>query len=449
MFKVTGNNAEGDPTLTAVTPESSSGVLPAANAIPTGIGDLAINGAGMGIYFNMRPFFNNGTGVATTPKQAPANQVMVYVPCYQVPFGYKVMIGFQRGILPNPPMYGRVNLDMALDRNYGINSVSMYGNAVFTSKFSQQMGDYARQGLGAVVDGADELSLTNLTTNQNDQIALNKKADALNAKKKAMNSSADFTKEGDVVVAAGIMLDIPNKIFHAEASAFVNQLDVNGNGLVGIGTNGQVGKVVIHIDSEKFYLHAGNPTPVSNRIGLKYIYNSGNVKAYAAISAYLMIGSGVPAFPPPPTRVIEYLGLTPANYQKTPAEYASVRDGFAYALGAAATLDVNIDVTQRYAIIGEADAGIDLLLTNVNNCLSGNTNSAWLGRGQVYAYAAARLYNKKRNRNAASFDFGMWLRGNGLKPFGIAGDACMTPPIIGFITGKICVGFNVGTICDN
>ena len=446
MFKVTGNSADGDPTLSAVASDAGTGTLPAANAIPTGIGDLAINGAGMGIYFNMRPFFNNGTGTPTTPKQAPANQVMVYEPCYQVPFGFKVMLGFQRGILPNPPMYGRINLDIALDRNYGINSVSMYGNAVFTSKFSQKMGDYARQGLGAVVDGADELSLTNLaTTGENSQIELNKKADALNAKKKALNSNADFTKEGDVVVAAGIMLDIPNKVFHAEASAFVNQLDANGNGLVGVGTNGQVGKVVIHIDSEKFYLHAGNPAPLSNRIGLKYIYNSGSVKAYAALSAYLMIGSGVPTFPPPPTRVIDYLGLTPANYQKSSADYASIRDGFAYALGAAATLDVNIDVTQRYAIIGEADAGVDLLLSNVNNCSSGS----WLGKGQVYAYAAARLYNKKRQRNAAAFDFGMWLRGNGLKPFGVAGDACMTPPIIGFITGKICVGFNVGTICDN
>ncbi len=413
-------------------------------AIPTGIGDLAINGAGLGIYFNMRPSFKSTTTTTSGCNFSNNSQILTYCPDKQIPFGFKVALGLKT---LSESFRGRLNLDFALDRQYGINSISLYGSGVFGGKFDPAVGgsekDQFKSSLGNSVTGKSADELANIGAGNDGQNELVAKATVLNSQK-----SWDFTKEGDIAVAIGMMINVPQKTLHAEAEVFINK-----DKLVGIGLNGRVGRAVLHWGKDDllgtsntlFYIHAGYPSPETSRMGIKYNISATSV---IGINAYLMIGYGVLTFPLPPTRVMNYLkdcGVNTSSYIKSPAEYGRIKTGTAFALGAGIVFKFEpIKVIGKWNIRGGAEGGFDVLLSNNDSC---KPDGGWLARGQVYGWAEAGLY--KNDSRKIGTDFGLWIRGNGLKPLGVAGDICIYPPIIGWITGRIRIGTgNLGDVCN-
>jgi hypothetical protein len=374
--------------------------------IPTGIGDLAINGVGLGVYFNMKPSFN------------PAN---VDQPLYSIdnniPFGFKVMVGVQN--YTGPTTYtGKVALDISLSSTSGINSIGLFGKINVTPPTKIE-----KLGLGDLVKTTDINVLQNKAAGDNSQSGLLSKAASLSD----VTTNAPIAQQTGVEVALGLLIDIPNKIAHAEATVRVNQ-----SGLVGIGTDYLAGKAVLHFESGNTYIHLGK-SPYQERIGLRFNNNF-------EFGAYLMIGKGIPPFPMPPQEVVKFFPSIQSRLNSVNSTLANNQlTSTGFALGA--NIKTSIDISGWLGFIkGYGVAGMDLMFATSNL-----TCTKYLGQGQIYGLADvdAGLGNKRLFRGAV----GLYLYGQGLKPFYANGSVCVAYGRKN--NKKLCLGFTTGSTTCN
>jgi hypothetical protein len=374
--------------------------------IPTGIGDLAINGIGLGVYFNMKPRFN------------PANvDQPLYAVDNSIPFGFKVMLGVQN--YTGPTTYtGKVALDISLSSTSGINSIGLFGKINVTPPTN-----IGKLGFGDLVKTTDINVLQNLVASDNSQAGLLSKASTLSN----VTENEPKSQQTGIEVALGLLIDIPNKIAHAEATVRVNQ-----NGLVGIGANYLAGRAVLHFESGNTYIHLGK-SPYQERIGLRFNNNF-------EFGAYLMIGKGIPPFPMPPQEVVKFFPSIQSRLNSVNSTLANNQlTSTGFALGANIKTSINISGWLGY-IKGYGVAGIDLMFATTSlPC------TKWLGQGQIYGIADvdAGLGNKKLFRGAV----GLYLYGQGLKPFYADGNVCVAYG--SKKNKKLCLGFTTGNMNCN
>lgn len=397
-------------------------------AIPTGIGDLFINGAGVGIYWNMKPFFN-------PEPAATATTVMKYEACYQVPFGIKGMIGYQGGNTNKPPYRGRLNLDISFDRTYGINQIAFHGNLVVSSDFSQTFKLDALESLTATVKNKTQQELANFVPEVKDLKALSDKASQQNVAA-GVTSTNQEKKLGSLVIVAGAIFDIPNMTYHLEGFARINQGKLTG-----------YADAVLHIGKENItsgpfmsYLRVGKPYPTTERAFLAYRDIGAKDRAILEANGYLWIGSGVPAFPMPPEEILRTFPSLRSRFANI--NYAAVRSGAAIALGAMGRVDI---FTEGWAGSVQVNgvAGFDVLLSNNSTC----NNNGFYGQGQLYGLVD--IYAKS-GPFKARVGAGLYFYANFFKPFGTEGCVYIrikTPWYLPDIKLNPC--FTLGTICKN
>lgn len=375
--------------------------------IPTGLGDLAINGVGLAIYFNMKPSFNS----------ANVDQP-IYTIDNTVPFGLKMMLGVQN--YTGPTTYtGKLALDISLSSTSGINSIGVFGKVTVSPEFKVE-----RLGLGDLVKNKTNSELTNRSSADNSQSGVLARASEV--------SDVDYPPDGlqqrvaGIQIAMGLLIDVPKRLAHAEATVNVNQGSIKG-----IGPNFLAGKVILHFESGNNYIHLGK-SPLEERIGLRFNNN-------LEFGAYLMIGKGIPPFPRPPQEVINFFPqIIPRlnTVNTTLANNQTTSSGFALGGNVKAQFDVSgwLGYIKGYGI-----AGIDLMFTGVG------CNNKWLGQGQIYGIADvdAGLGNKRLFRGAA----GMYLYGQGLKPFYADGNICVSYGRKN--NKKLCLGFATGSTTCN
>jgi hypothetical protein len=407
-------------------------------------GPILINGAGAGLYYNMRPSFNSADVELTesTSTETCGGTMFVYSPDYQIPLGIKVMLGLTNS---SGSFNARGSLDFALNRTSGINHIALSGVGTIgesaTSKPENTISstgrpnrfikeDLKEEGKIATPLNSTPASLTNdISETPNNTKDLLAKA---KAKNETRNNGAGTTATADIAFDFGMMLDFPNKSLHSELAVWVNKGDLHG-----VGHGGLVGRAVLHADPSDFYLHIGKASPKNARIGLRY-------GDYINMDAYIMIGSGIPSFPPPPRRVVEYLRLDESKFGTSLADLDNQITGRGIALGASISMTYKNDITNKWRVEGAIDAGFDIMLRNTIPCNNGNKEKFFFN-GQLYGYGDFSVYRKEKKK--AGMSLGIYLFASGPGPFGAEGVVKFRPPVIGFLTGDIEAGVSVGSPC--
>jgi hypothetical protein len=339
--------------------------------------------------------------------------LLSFKPDNNIPLGIRMMAAIKNpdgGTGTTKTAYkARVYLDFALNREFGINHIAMYGNGVIAGDFVDSFGlpaDGKAEQLSYSRTVTTKVNGTNIKNGEINQAKNKEKAEQLNM---AVNGTkAPSADIGVITFTAGILFDIPNKTFHAEAEVFLKQGD-----LVGIGPNNRVGKAVIHFEpGGKWYIHAGQAAK-NQRIGLRY-------GTTAQIDAYLMLGYGVPQFPRPDQEVIDFFPSLATKFNGPVC--SNLSDGKAFALGASAKLQLGAEKGGFYAK-GTAIAGLDILISNNAPCI---TAGSWLGQGQVYALFKAETGYKRFT--LANLGLGIYGYVQAPKPFGMNADVCIAVP---------------------
>lgn len=372
--------------------------------IPTGMGDLAINGIGLAIYFNMKPVYNSGV----------TGEVQ-YVPNNTIPFGLKAMLGIQNGATsPNPPSFvGNVNVDFSLSTTHGINSIGVFGKGTFAVD-----SPLPNLGVGSMINGKSDAVLKN-------QGAANHTIGGIMASAVGVPDvkDASINAPSEIRVIVGFLLDVPNKTAHLEAI-----VDMNVGSLKGIGAGGRAGKMVLHFEPSNNYFYLGR-SPYAERVGLRYGNNF-------EIGAYIMAGKGLSAFPQPPPEVAQFfpsLKNRLNNINLTNYSNPNTLSGFAVGAHIRTYIDVG---GWLGSINGGATGGFDLLMAKGNPCAP----DKWLGQMQMYAIAQVKV--KVVKLTVFNGGLGVYTYGQGLKPFGASGDICL---VYGRKNKKLCLSFKVGT----
>ncbi|MGL4631881.1 MAG: hypothetical protein ACRCVT_11830 [Leadbetterella sp.] len=430
------------------------------NGIPTGIGDLTITGVGMGVYFNMKPGFYNPSAPVEPCTTLQLDPLLVYTKNYQIPFGFKVMVELGN---VTQTFKGKLSLDFALDRKYGINSISLWGSGEIGGDFKDLKSvaevtktlDDVRGIIGKNVDsyGNDPDKLAGIKPAENEASLVSTAA----ASAKAPDATTG-QQYGKVSFNVGIMIDFPEKLFHARAQVYVYQKE-SGFLLTGIGPRGQVVDAVMHWKgTSEFYIRIGRPEK-ELRAGIKLLKGTrgpNNDFVEVGADAYFMLGQGVPYFPKPPANVLKAIpGLeAKINDKNTPANFGQLRSGAGMAVGASAWVDAQI-VGKLNKFQGNAIAGFDLLVAKTTNSCFPAGETRTFGQLQIYAMAGAKVVTKKSNKVIHNTSVAFYLYGNGLAPLGgVLGVAVLGPrwekrAKKGKKPGFINFNLRVGTVCFN
>lgn len=143
------------------------------------------------------------------------------------------------------------------------------------------------------------------------------------------------------------------------------------------------GQLSIYADPHLWYIHIGEPTPVSSQVHL-------SLADWLTIRAYVLIGQNLPSPPPLPPEIEAILGPMPMT--RNPA--LAHGDGFAF--GASADINFRGEFLIFYAQL-RVMFGFDLALLNFGptaTCegISGTMGmNGWYAMGQLYAYIAASV----------------------------------------------------------
>jgi hypothetical protein len=391
---------------------------------------MLINGGGIGLYFNMKPEWASTATVncTTTANTCDASQMFVYKTNNTIPLGAKVILSLTNS---SGSFNARGSLDFAFSTKTGIDHIALTG--VGTIGEPKATGTVATNELKE--EGRVELQSASSNLDNSASASNNNTTDLL---KKASDKSASRPggtfSNAAIAFDFGMMLDFPSKTLHSELAVWINKGDLRG-----IGPNGLVGRAVLHADPTDFYLHVGKATK-NQRIGLKY----GND---IRMDAYVMIGSGIPPFPAPPNRVIQYLDLDRTKFGPTAPDYASnqvaLKEGSGIAVGASLSIYKRIEINNKWSVKAAVDAGFDVMLrNNAKNC---RPQGGFFFNGQLYGYGEFGVYRKEEKK--ANVALGVYLFASGMGPFGATGVVKFRPPFIGFLTGDIKAGFEIGQPC--
>ena len=180
---------------------------------------------------------------------------------------------------------------------------------------------------------------------------------------------ATLTQRDQAKIRADVNIDFdfPNATLHGVCKAYI----LGAPAVSGEAT------MVFHIDAHNYYVKIGEP---DNRARL-------NFADLGTAGTYIMLGTGIPNIPLPPTEVLDK--LTSAQKSNLPTKRDSrIASGTGFAFGRIIQFSTG---RQQFSIFyGEvsAGAGFDMSLMKQTKCPGLN---GWQGQGQCYAYLTADI----------------------------------------------------------
>lgn len=301
---------------------------------------LAIYGFGGGAYYHMK---QQGYGTGGISLGASLSGI-VYTPDPRTFLGIKATV--MLGTHPNPEAFnGDATLEIAFNNSGGVNAVSFLGNSYFAAPpLPAELAD------------------------------LKKKAEAL-SKATGQQSPFDDSK-GSIYARLFVTFDIQNQTLHGNLTTYAN---VGGGVIKGAGANNLCGEAVLHFSPDEWYIHIGTP---ENRMAL-------SLAGFFTVQGYMMVGTNIPAMPPPPAEVMSILhGVDMSRSEQV--EALSTGNGFAF--GASFSYSTgDLRFLMFYARL-DAGAGFDVMLKNYGaeaRC-DGSAGpigiNGWYASGQAYGY---------------------------------------------------------------
>lgn len=350
-----------------------SGGIPIAPPAP-----INVNGFVGGVYYRM-------SKIRQSVSSSSAHLMPEYKPDLAMGLGVKAGILFN--VSKDEVCNGLVEFEMAFNRRGGLNYIGLFGSAKFMEKIpivgdalnaaSKVLND-VQDKVSTQLEGlSDVLKIDKLNSIQNLTIKDPQKA------AREVSAEVDFSK--GLAAYMGISYDFNASTFHANFDIFVNA----AKGLLrGVGDKNRAGYAVLHFAPKEWYIYMGTP---SDPIGLQFGLGSFSLKT----ESYFMIGTRIPASPPPPQEVADILGLDlrQLDYMR---DLNALGDGRGFALGsrlAIATGDITFLIL--YANF-KAGIGFDLMLKQYPDAHCEENSepigiNGWYANAQAYAYLQGEL----------------------------------------------------------
>lgn len=246
-------------------------------------------------------------------------------------------------------MNGIVTLEIAMNSNGGINTVTLAGNANFLGL--QELAE------GKMKELAGDAAGGNIASKLAGMLA------------------------GQVCGSMHLQFDNVNDVFHGTMQVIVN---VAGGVVRGVSSGNRAGWAVIHFEQNDWQILIGTP---DQPLGTNFagIFQS---------RSYFMAGKNVPGSPPPPTQVSELLGNVNLDYMRNMNDLES---GTGLAFGMGFTVDTgDLRFLMFYGRFA-AGVGVDMMLKDygVNYHCAGSSEpmgiNGWFANGQAYAFVAGKI----------------------------------------------------------
>jgi hypothetical protein len=334
----------------------------------TGIGGaVKIQGFGGGAYYRMKK-----DGFSTSFSATGAR----YVPDETAGLGLKAAVIFSVG--SKKLVKGEASFEIAFNKGGGVRYIGLFGYAKFMGDIPglDNVTDFAKK---KFKDVEEKLNTLNVDALNNMKIM-----QPSNAAKEAYPTEE---RPGQTGLAAyiGIQYDFDAKSLHATFDMYVNAA---GGMITGAASENRAGWAVFHVDPKEWYLHIGTPT---DRLGLKIGIGPINVRT----GSYLMAGYRIPAFPDPPSRVINILRDAGLEY-KNNISGGDLEGGRGFAFGTSLEVSTgDVRFLFFYANFA-AGLGFDVMIKDWGNAhceLSSEPIgiNGWYAQGQAYAYLQGEL----------------------------------------------------------
>jgi len=176
-----------------------------------------------------------------------------------------------------------------------------------------------------------------------------------------------------------VIYDNVNGVFHANMDVYVNVAGI----IKGVQPNNLAGSMVIHADSEDWYVHIGSP---DKRVGLQFI-------GLMRTQSYFQAGTVIDDFPAPPEKVQSIMGDIDLDLMR---DENQLKTGGGIAFGS--SLEVSTGKLQVLVFYGEFNAGIgfDIMLRDYKDARCKGSSSplginGWYASGQAWAYIEGRI----------------------------------------------------------
>ncbi len=302
-------------------------------------------GFGGGAYHHMRQLGFDEKAVGTIGQTASG---IVYKPDEQTFLGLKASVNL--GLESKSLFNSDLTFEMSFNSNAGVDRINFKGNGYFMTPIEE-----------------GSIGLSVLKEKCND-IAKGKDPNVIENKDKNAAKSS-------IYAYVNLDFDFKNDVMHGILGTYINV----GNGILqGTGPGGKAGEAVMHFAKDDWYIHIGTPT---NRIGVKAL-------AFAELNAYFMMGTKIPASPPPPEKVSDILGGINLDYM---ANLNALGEGKGISFGAGLQFNTGHKEFKPFYAQFDAGAGFDVMLKNYGNVnckgLSGPLGiNGWYANGQVWAY---------------------------------------------------------------
>ncbi|MDR1554051.1 MAG: hypothetical protein LBS69_11415 [Prevotellaceae bacterium] len=340
------------------------------------LGILNLKGFGGGLTYRMK-----GTGKTKTSGSVSSVTEMEYVPDKNYSLGIKASAAFT--IISDATANGEACFELAFNNHGGLNYAGFYGFAKFVGKLPgmDKFQDKINESYQEIVQ--KEKDFLNSVGGEEGLKRL-KQYDPNEAGK--LYADKNRIDEFEIKASLGIQFNFAESSFHANFELYVS---VFGGIIKGAGQNNKAGFAVIHIDPQDKYIYMGTPT---DRIGLKFgLGGLLNVET----GSYFMVGTKIPASPPPPPQVASILGMSPddLDYMR---DLNALGEGKGFAFGSHLSVNTgDITFLILYAHF-EAGLGFDIMLKDYGDAECKGRSGAigidgWYANGQAYAYLSGEL----------------------------------------------------------
>jgi hypothetical protein len=340
----------------------------------TGIGaaPFRLRGFGGGAYYRMSK--NNTAGGLTFGSQTG----VPYKADSTAGLGVKAMILFDGG---TKVLNGSAAFEINFYRGGGIRYIGIFGYLKLSEDILP-IGTNKTTWLNGKFDSLTKFANSLTPAQEIDLIEELKNNPSKGAKTQTEGANPNDEKPGESGISAyaGIQYDFTTKVFHANFDMYIIAA---GGTLKGVGPGNRAGWVVFHIEPSKWYLRIGTPTdPVGVKIGIGPL----NIST----SAYFMLGSEMPPFPPPPQQVINILAQSGLAYSSN-MNSGDLAGGRGIAFGASLNASTgDIKFLFFYANFA-AGIGFDVMIKDYGDAhCAGNPDrigiNGWYAKGRAYAY---------------------------------------------------------------
>lgn len=351
---------------------------------------LMLTSLGGGAYAKMR----QGMPANAEEDYGKGSSGISYIPDRNMNFGFMAKVGLAStdGKIVN----GDAALEMAFNSHGGISYISFLGHAeIMAAGKMAKMADAIKKEAGKLAEVVDKVnkSVGSINDKLGKEVVL-KSDNAVDLKGKAEKIAQSLQANSDkapITATLYSIFDFDNGSFFAKLEATVNAAGV----LKGIGEGGKAGEMVMYFGRDKWYVHCGTP---SAPIGLELL-------GMARTKSYFMMGHDMPAFPAPPQKVLDIIGLEKVDRSR---DISSLEGGTGIAFGSSFDMDTgNLQFLMFYARFA-AGLGFDVMLKNYGNTSCAGEDgrlgiNGWYAMGQAWAYVQGEVGIKVKM---------MFVRGN-------------------------------------